>query len=376
MTSVTSSKWHQPRAKVQCNFVAVDLWRLKEERIKELLITFGQLKFYALQKDEEGKSAGASMRLFDICSPAFAQRKDISVAQLLAYLKLRVRWFCWKARCSRLELPFLSIRTWWPSSRQDKLEELEVRTVRTWFWFCPCKPSKCQKPEAEISFVDTVHTAYLRCVAGSGGFGRFRIGCWAQLRSEQKTKDIVLYWDWERLTSLCRAFCIEATISWKFWNRIKSLNLAWWGGQAFETFFHVPSQITVGDWHMGKQLLPWIVLVTKFWLLCFSWASSARVASTPNWSVEFLNIWGVLGTQSWIPFCNTLVAMDPFRTSHLFEPPVSRVSPVHIRSHPFTLFAIQDDLSTSHPACQLKVLPQTLQMSPFGMKQFVQLLLA
>lgn len=30
----------------------------QEERIKELLITFGQLKFYALQKDEEGKSAG------------------------------------------------------------------------------------------------------------------------------------------------------------------------------------------------------------------------------------------------------------------------------------------------------------------------------
>ena len=31
----------------------------QEERIKELLITFGQLKFYALQKDEEGKSVRA-----------------------------------------------------------------------------------------------------------------------------------------------------------------------------------------------------------------------------------------------------------------------------------------------------------------------------
>ena len=33
----------------------------EEERIKELLITFGQLKFYALQKDEEGKSARAKV---------------------------------------------------------------------------------------------------------------------------------------------------------------------------------------------------------------------------------------------------------------------------------------------------------------------------
>ena len=32
---------------------------VSEERIKELLITFGQLKFYALQKDEEGKSVRA-----------------------------------------------------------------------------------------------------------------------------------------------------------------------------------------------------------------------------------------------------------------------------------------------------------------------------
>jgi len=31
-----------------------------EDRIKELLITFGQLKFYALQKDEEGKSVGVA----------------------------------------------------------------------------------------------------------------------------------------------------------------------------------------------------------------------------------------------------------------------------------------------------------------------------
>merc|ERR1719327_624012 len=29
-----------------------------EDRIKELLITFGQLKFFALQKDEDGKSVG------------------------------------------------------------------------------------------------------------------------------------------------------------------------------------------------------------------------------------------------------------------------------------------------------------------------------
>eukprot|EP00439_Symbiodinium_sp_Y106_P037825 s110_g4.t1 len=33
---------------------------VSEERIKELLITFGQLKFYALQKDEEGKSVGVA----------------------------------------------------------------------------------------------------------------------------------------------------------------------------------------------------------------------------------------------------------------------------------------------------------------------------
>merc|ERR1719356_2072622 len=31
-----------------------------EDRIKELLITFGQLKFFALQKDEEGKSVGVA----------------------------------------------------------------------------------------------------------------------------------------------------------------------------------------------------------------------------------------------------------------------------------------------------------------------------
>eukprot|EP00933_Yihiella_yeosuensis_P056352 TRINITY_DN5548_c0_g1_i1.p1 TRINITY_DN5548_c0_g1~~TRINITY_DN5548_c0_g1_i1.p1 ORF type:complete len:578 (-),score=176.65 TRINITY_DN5548_c0_g1_i1:294-2027(-) len=31
-----------------------------EERIKELLITFGQIKFYAMQKDEEGKSVGVA----------------------------------------------------------------------------------------------------------------------------------------------------------------------------------------------------------------------------------------------------------------------------------------------------------------------------
>uniref|UniRef100_A0A7S3WLH2 RRM domain-containing protein n=1 Tax=Strombidinopsis acuminata TaxID=141414 RepID=A0A7S3WLH2_9SPIT len=31
-----------------------------EERIRELLITFGQLKFYAMQKDEEGKSVGVA----------------------------------------------------------------------------------------------------------------------------------------------------------------------------------------------------------------------------------------------------------------------------------------------------------------------------
>ncbi|CAK9047156.1 unnamed protein product [Durusdinium trenchii] len=33
---------------------------VSEERIKELLITFGQLKFYALQKDSEGKSVGVA----------------------------------------------------------------------------------------------------------------------------------------------------------------------------------------------------------------------------------------------------------------------------------------------------------------------------
>lgn len=33
---------------------------VSEERIKELLITFGQLKFYALQKDEDGKSVGVA----------------------------------------------------------------------------------------------------------------------------------------------------------------------------------------------------------------------------------------------------------------------------------------------------------------------------
>merc|ERR1719145_441670 len=31
-----------------------------EDRIKELLLTFGQLKFYAMQKDEEGKSVGVA----------------------------------------------------------------------------------------------------------------------------------------------------------------------------------------------------------------------------------------------------------------------------------------------------------------------------
>merc|ERR1712176_1383215 len=31
-----------------------------EDRIRELLITFGQLKFFALQKDEEGKSVGVA----------------------------------------------------------------------------------------------------------------------------------------------------------------------------------------------------------------------------------------------------------------------------------------------------------------------------
>lgn len=40
-------------------------FRLQEERIKELLITFGQLKFYALQKDEEGKSARALVHQVD-----------------------------------------------------------------------------------------------------------------------------------------------------------------------------------------------------------------------------------------------------------------------------------------------------------------------
>merc|ERR1719469_1379330 len=31
-----------------------------DERIKELLITFGQLKFFAMQKDEDGKSVGVA----------------------------------------------------------------------------------------------------------------------------------------------------------------------------------------------------------------------------------------------------------------------------------------------------------------------------
>merc|ERR1719420_2096758 len=31
-----------------------------EDRIRELLITFGQLKFFALQKDEDGKSVGVA----------------------------------------------------------------------------------------------------------------------------------------------------------------------------------------------------------------------------------------------------------------------------------------------------------------------------
>merc|ERR1740138_796682 len=33
---------------------------VSEDRIKELLITFGQLKFFALQKDEDGKSVGVA----------------------------------------------------------------------------------------------------------------------------------------------------------------------------------------------------------------------------------------------------------------------------------------------------------------------------
>merc|ERR1719191_2485831 len=33
---------------------------VSEDRIKELLVTFGQLKFFALQKDEDGKSVGVA----------------------------------------------------------------------------------------------------------------------------------------------------------------------------------------------------------------------------------------------------------------------------------------------------------------------------
>lgn len=96
-----------------------------------------------------GRQISLPLNEADICSDSERQLltwKCCSVACLPETASPTVL-LNWKACCSRLELPFLSIRTWWPSSRQDKLYKLEASLeARIWFWFCPpCKPSfKCQ----------------------------------------------------------------------------------------------------------------------------------------------------------------------------------------------------------------------------------------
>mmetsp|Transcript_53539 Transcript_53539/g.116853 ORF Transcript_53539/g.116853 Transcript_53539/m.116853 type:complete len:567 (-) Transcript_53539:133-1833(-) len=61
-----------------------------EDRIKELLITFGQLKFYAMQKDEEGKSVGVVF--FEYCDLMTQQQARAALEGLeLGSKKLSVK---------------------------------------------------------------------------------------------------------------------------------------------------------------------------------------------------------------------------------------------------------------------------------------------